>query len=220
MKQTPKLCKIKSSTRGPRYASISPSPTPTGCLRACIVLAGGGRRKTNRVPSSSRRARVAALLQANIRTLSNVDRKVLAELLDVLSVDLLREAKCSVDDIRVEPKETLSHLQCSSVCVVESGHELGRGALVVDLVMDGALREHSALELGECPCDFGVLVGCDEAVLEDVAEVDLTLNHGEELGRARVDVRRVNTTCVEETKRGRDTQVSEDGEGLDVLLQY
>lgn len=178
-----------------------------GCLGRTLVPALVSARCRGRRRSSGTRggSLVPTLLQADLHILRNVDGKVLAELFKVRSIDGRRESKRGVDDVDVETKEVLSDLRDSGVLVVESGNKDGGLALVVDLVVDATLRENSALELGESSGNLGTRVRCfDEAVLENIAEVNLSVHDGEELGGTRVDVRSVDAASVQKSERGRD----------------
>lgn len=190
-------------------------PRKSGSLVPSSITAGSSVAAGSRIPArdrdrvargrSSITARIPrslalslALGQANLHALRKVGRDILAKLRDVLPINGLGESKRSVDDVRVQAEEVLGDLRGTRVLVVERRNERGRVALVVDLVVDAALREDGALELGEGAGDFGVFTGCDEAVLEDVAEVNFAVDHGEELGGAGVDVGCVDAAGVEE----------------------
>ena len=143
---------------------------------------------------------------------------MLAELLDVAAVDGLGESQRSVDHVSVQAEEVLRHLRGTGVLAVERGDEGGGLALVIDLVVDAALREDCALEFLEGAGDFGVFARGYEAVFEDVAEVDGAVDDGEELGGAGVNVRGVDAACVEEAEGGADAETGQDGKALDVLV--
>lgn len=141
-----------------------------------------------------------------------------AELLNVLPIDGLGKAERGVDDVGVETKEVLRNLRCAGIFAVEGSYEGGGLTLVVDLVVDAALGEHGALEFGERAGDFGVLTSRHQAVLENVAKIDLAFDDGEKFGGAGMDMGCVDATSVKEAKRGGNSQTSEDGESLNVLV--
>jgi hypothetical protein len=113
---------------------------------------------------------LVALGQADINVLSQVGRDHLAELVNVLAVDLLGKAKGSVDDTSVESEEALSNLVGAGVLGVQASYEDGLVAVVVELEVDASLGEDCALVLLQGAGDLGVLGGCDETVLQDVSE--------------------------------------------------
>lgn len=161
-----------------------------------------------------------APLQARVNTLSKVGGDALAELSNVGAIDLLRESKRSVDDIWVEAEEVLGDLGSTRVLGVQSSNKDGGLAVrvVVELVVDGALREDSAHELVERTSNFGILASSNESVLEDIAELHATALHDcEEFGCARVNVRSVHAAGLKEAKGGRDAEVGEDRESVEVL---
>lgn len=107
---------------------------------------------------------LVALGQTTINILRQIRRNHLAELLNILAIDLLGESKRSIHNILVECKEALSNLVGAWVLGVQASDKDSRFAAVVELEVDGALGEYGALELLECAGDFGVLAGGDEAV--------------------------------------------------------
>jgi hypothetical protein len=132
---------------------------------------------------------LVALSQADINVLRQVGRNHLAELLNVLAVDLLGESKSSVDDTSVESEETLRNLVGTRVLGVETSDEYRLFAVVVELEVDAALGKDGALVFLESASDFGVRGGGDKAVFEDVAEGEIgAFDEGEEFGGAGVDV--------------------------------
>ena len=170
-------------------------------LVASSVAAGCGRRSIGG-GVSSRSALVPALRQADIHALRNVGRNIAAELLNVLAINRLGEAQRRVHNVRVQAEEVLGDLGGSGVLAVERSNEDRGLALVVDLIVDAALREDGALELGEGAGDLGVLARGDEAVLEDVAEVYLALHDGKELRGARVNMGCVDSAGIKEAQGG------------------
>lgn len=62
---------------------------------------------------------------------------------------------------------------CARVFRVERSDEDGLVAVVVELVVDGALGEDGSLEFVEGAGDFGVLACAYEAVFEDIAELQV-----------------------------------------------
>lgn len=133
-----------------------------------------------------------ALGQADIDILRQIGWDHLAEFLDVLAVDLLGEPESGVDNTSVKSKEALSYLVCAGVLGVQGGDEDSLFAVVVELEVDGTLGEDSAFEFVQGTCDFGVLAGGDEGILEHVAEAEVgAFDKSQELSCSRVNVRRV-----------------------------
>lgn len=109
---------------------------------------------------------VVALGKADLHILGQIGGDHVAEVLDVLAVDLLGEPKSSVDNLIVEREEALRNLVGTWVLGVEASDENGPLAVVVELEVDGALGKHGAFELVECAGDFwAVTLADDEAVL-------------------------------------------------------
>lgn len=159
--------------------------------------------------------------QADLHVLCQVGGNRALELVNVLSVDLLGESKGSVDDLGVEVEEALSNLVGTGVLIVQSCDEDGLFTVVVELEVDGALRENSALELLQTTGDLRVVLARYEAVLEDVAELDvLAVDNGQKLGSARVNVRSVDSAWLQEAEGGGDAQTGKDWEAIDVLCTY
>lgn len=143
---------------------------------------------------------------------------MLAELVNVGTINGLGEAQGSIDNTRVESKEVLRNLAGTGVLGVERGNENRLVAVVVELEVDGALGEDGAFELVEVAGDFRVLAGLDEPVLEHVAELEvLAFDERQELGGAWVHVGRVDAAGVEETDSSADAEVGQDGEAVNVL---
>ena len=140
---------------------------------------------------------------------------MLAELVNVGTINGLGEAQGSIDNTRVESKEVLRNLAGTGVLGVERGNENRLVAVVVELEVDGALGEDGAFELVEVAGDFRVLAGLDEPVLEHVAELEvLAFDERQELGGAWVHVGRVDAAGVEETDSSADAEVGPDGEAV------
>jgi hypothetical protein len=162
---------------------------------------------------------LVALVEADLHILGQIGGDHVAELCDVLAVDLLRESKGSVDDLVVEREEALCDLVGTRVLRVEASDEYSRITVIIKLEVDGTLGEHCALKEVELAGDlWAVSLANDETVLEDVAEADvLSTDDGEELGSTRVYVRCVDTAGLHEAESGRYSEASEDRESLDVL---
>jgi hypothetical protein len=129
-----------------------------------------------------------ALGKALINAEGKVGRERSAELVNVLAVESGREAEGSIDNTAVESEEVLGNLAGTRVLRVEGSDEGSRLAVVVDLVMDGAHGEDSALELLESRGDLR-----SEAILEDKASLNFAGDDGQELSGARVGVRCIDT---------------------------
>lgn len=127
-------------------------------------------------------------LQALVNSLSNVRGNALAESLNILAIESLREAKSSVDDSTVQAEEVLGNLGGTRVLGVQGCNEGGGLTLGVKLVVDGAHGENGTLELLKVSADFGVVACFNKAIFEDIAKLDFALNDGKEFGSARVDV--------------------------------
>jgi hypothetical protein len=108
--------------------------------------------------------------QANIDILGEVGRNHLAELFDVLAVDLFREAESSIDDTGIKSVEALSDRVGTCVIGVQSSYEDSLLAVVVELVVNGAHGKDGALEFVQSAGDFRVLASGYEAVLKDITE--------------------------------------------------
>jgi hypothetical protein len=135
-----------------------------------------------------------------------------------LAVNGAGEPKRSINNIRVQRKESLSNLVGTRVLRVERSDESSLLAVVVELVMDAALRENSALELVQVPGDLWVLARLDKCVLEHETELEVgAFDEREEFGGAGVHVGSVDAAGVEEAEGGADSQAGEDGEVGDIL---
>jgi hypothetical protein len=143
---------------------------------------------------------LAALGHADLHVPSQVGRDILGKVLKVLAVDFLGEAERSVDNLVVKREEALGDLVGTWVLRVEAGNKDGLLTVVVELEVNGALGEDGALEFVKRAGDLGVLAGADEkAIFKDVAKLEvLSLYEGEELGGARVHMRSVDSTGLEE----------------------
>ena len=161
-----------------------------------------------------------ATLEAVLHILSQVGGNVLAELLNVLAIDLLGKAKSSIDDVGVESKEALSDLVGTRVLGVESSNKGSLLAVVIELEMDRSLWEYSSLELVQSAGNLGVLSSSDKPVLKDITELEVGAFYKcEKLGSPWVNMRSVDATGLHEAKSSADAKSSKDGEGLDVLEQ-
>lgn len=114
---------------------------------------------------------VVTLRKTNINILGQVSGNVLAEYLNILSVNLSRESKCSIDDTSIEAVEALCYLVRAGVVTVECGNKSSFFAIVVKLKVDRALGKDSAFELVEIAGDLRVAACFDETVLKYVAEL-------------------------------------------------
>lgn len=161
---------------------------------------------------------LVALGEALVHILSQVGRNLLAELLNVGSVDGLGKAKRGLDNFGIESEEVLGNLAGTGILGVQGSDESSIFAVVVELEVDGALRENGAFELVEVAGDFRVVAGLDEAVLKHIAELEVVaFDQSEELGGAGVYVRSVDAARPEETNSGANAEVGKNGKGLDVL---
>lgn len=133
----------------------------------------------------------AAGLKALVDAKGNVGWDLLAESLDIFAVNALGEAESGVDNVWVKAEEVLGDLGSSWVLAIQGGDECSRFALWVELVVDAANRENSALELLEVAGDFSIVASLDKAVLQDVAEVHLAFDDGQEFGGTGMNVRGV-----------------------------
>ena len=161
--------------------------------------------------------RLQAPLQAHIDILRQVGRDILPELLDVLPVNSAGESKRSIKNLLVQREEVLRNLTSAGILAVQRSHKHGVVTVIIELEVDAALREYSALELVQSACDLRVLASGDKAVFKDVAEFEVgALDEGEELGGAGMHVGSVDAAGLEEGESGADAKVGEDGESLDV----
>jgi len=80
----------------------------------------------------------------------------------VISVNLLREAECDVEDRGIEAEEVLRDRACARVLIAQTRDEDSRVAVIVELEVDTSLGKDCALELGES----SVLLD-SELILED-----------------------------------------------------
>jgi len=149
---------------------------------------------------SSLPCELLALRKAVINVLSDIGRNSLAELLDVLAINGLREAERSIEDASIEVEEVLSNLAGTGVLVVQSRDESSRLALRVELVVDAAHGKDGAFELAQAARNLSVLTRGYESVLEDISEIDSAFDDGKELGGAGVDMRGVDAASVEEAE--------------------
>jgi hypothetical protein len=133
--------------------------------------------------------RYLTLLQAPLHIARQISRQVLSKVLDILSINrtaipvslfpfyldeyLRREPERSINNIGVQRKQRLRDLVGTRVLAVQGSDEGRVVAVVVELVVHGALREDSAFEFVERACDFGVGAGRDEVVFEDEAEFEV-----------------------------------------------
>jgi len=147
--------------------------------------------------------------QALLNTLGQGNWDGLLELGEVVLVDLLGEAKRSIDDVTAGvDEEVLGDGAGTGVLGVETGNGDRGVAVEVLLPVDAALGEDGTLEESQ----VGALLG-DEAVLENEAGLNVGVgDDGEELGGVGVDVRGVKTAGPEEDACGGDAQIGQDGE--------
>jgi len=132
------------------------------------------------------------------------------ELSEVVGVDLLGEAKSSVEDVSGGLlQEVLGDGRSTRVLGAQASNTNGRLAVEILLPVDGALREDGTLVLGDGGVELVVLV-----VLHHEASAHTELaggGEGEELSGTRVDVRGVQATGLEEDGGSRDAETGEDG---------
>lgn len=115
--------------------------------------------------------------QANIDILSKVGRDSLPELFNVLAIDGIGETKGCVNDVGIESEEILCDLAGTGVFGVQSSNKCSLVAIVVELEVNGALREDGAFKFVQSTSDLGILTGLDEAVFKDITELEVgTLN--------------------------------------------
>lgn len=159
----------------------------------------------------------AAPLQADVHVLRDIGWDVLPEQLDVLAIDLLGHSKGSVDNLRVEGEEVLCDLAGSGVFAVQTGNKGSLVAVIVELEVDAALRENSAVELVQIASDFWVLGRAHQPILKHVAELEVgPIDQSEKLSGARVHVRSVDAAGLEEAESCADAQAGQDGKAFDV----
>lgn len=159
-----------------------------------------------------------APLKAVVNLLCQVGWDGLAELLNVLSVNGVRETKSSIDNIGVEGEETLGNLVGTWVLAVECGNKGGGLTVVVELKVDGAHGEYGSLKLVHLAGNLRVLSGANKAVLQDISELDASIGYSQKFCSSWVNVGSVDATLVEEADGCRDAKASEDRECLDVLV--
>jgi hypothetical protein len=161
---------------------------------------------------------VVTPLETDVHILRNIGRNVLPKLLDILAIDLFRHSKRSIHHLRVKRKEVLRNLAGSRILAVQARNKSSLVAVIVELEVDAALWEHSALEFIQVTGDLLVRLGRgDQSILEHVAELEVgAFDQSEELGGARVHVWCVDTAGLEEAERRADAQAGQDREGFDV----
>ena len=150
-------------------------------------------------------------LQAHLDATRQICRKAILKHRDILPIDGTRKAQRRIHHPAVQRKEVLRDLARARVVAVQGRHEDGVVAGGVLLEVDGAHREDGTLEGAHVRRDLG-----GEVVLEHEARVDLALDDGQELGGARVDVRRVEAAGAEDGDGDGDAEVGDDGEGVAV----
>jgi len=146
-----------------------------------------------------------APLKAAFDSLDEWGGESFLELREVVGIDLLGETKRSINNSRIDREEVLRDAAGTWVLRVESADTDLRVALEVLLEMDAALGEDGALELGQGSVELG-----GQRVLEHEASCDAPFSgDSEELRGARVDVRGVEPTSVEEKHCGRETEIGQ-----------
>lgn len=147
--------------------------------------------------------------QALLNTLGQAQGDVLLELSEVAAVNLLGESQGGVDDIRIQvDNEVLGDRAGTGVLGVQAGDRNRRLAVQVLLEVNATLGKDCALKLGQGGVEFRGQSVLQHETAEDVAVGD----NGEELGSARVDVRRVQAAGLEEDARSGDTEAGQDRE--------
>lgn len=118
----------------------------------------------------------------------------------------------SLNNMVIEPKESLRRLLDTWILIGEASDEDGALTVGVKLGMDSALGEDNALK-NSC-----VMMDDLGAVLSDELSVEGAAHDDVELGAARVGVRRVEAAAVEEAQRHGDAGADEGREGFAVGL--
>ena len=151
-------------------------------------------------------------IQTTLRAQRETLRNRLLKLSKIGPVQHIRKPEIRIHNIRIQIKEVLAHGAKPGILITERRHKNSGLAIVIELVVDGTLGQDGALvELQ----GGGLLIG--KPVLEDEARVHVgAADEGQELGRARVDVRFVHAAGVHEAGRHRDAEIDERGEGFPV----
>jgi len=122
----------------------------------------------------------------------------------------LRETERRVNDVGGEHPIASRNIAAARILTVQRGNEDGRGAGGVLLVVDAPHGENGCLVLPELRLDLGV-----EAVLLHEPGVEDPVDDGEHLIGARVQMRDVQPTGLDERDGAGDAELLEDGEVVD-----
>lgn len=148
------------------------------------------------------------LLQARINAQGNIRRNHGPKALDISTIQRLHATERSADNIRPQVEEALGNSLNARIGIVEASNKHGIRAVGVELDVDGALREHSHLELGQCVGDGR------SAILFNKVGDEAALGNKVELRGTVVNMGSVHATGAEETDCHGGAVANEGREGL------
>jgi hypothetical protein len=140
-----------------------------------------------------------ALSQADTDILSQVGGNLLAELVNILTVNSLGVVEGSVDNTSVEGEKVLGNLRGTWIFRVERSDKGGLLAVIVELEVNRSHREDSTLKSVQFTSDFWILTSPNETILEDVAKLQvLAIYQSKKFSSTGVDVRGIDAAGLEE----------------------